>query len=102
MVRVSVIAFALVFIVAASAHAQTRPDATKTTPATSTSPAVGGIFSKASIDSAAAKSLAVAPAVPRANKSFWKSPWPWVIGVAAVVLIVAFAGGGSSSTGGIY
>jgi hypothetical protein len=101
-VRVSVIALMLVFIVAASAHAQGRPDTSKTTPATSTSPAVGGMFSKASIQSAVAKSIGVATPVPRANKSFWRSPWPYVIGVAAVVLIVAFAGGGSSSGMGIY
>jgi len=98
-VRISVIALVLVFIAAASPYAQGRPDAKKT-PATSTSPAVGGIFGKASIDSAVAKSIAVAPPIPRANKSFWKGPWPWVISIAAVVLIVAFAGGGSSSTGG--
>jgi hypothetical protein len=81
------------FIVAASPHAQGRPDGSKTTSATSTSAAVGGVFGKASIQSAVAKTIGVVPPVPRAKRSFWHGPWPWIIGVTAVVLVVAFAGG---------
>jgi hypothetical protein len=98
-VRVSVVVLILMFMVAASPHAQGRPDVSKTTPATSSSPAVGGMFSKASIESAVAKIMGTIASVPRANRSFWKTPWPWIIGVAAVVLVVIFAGGSSSSTG---
>jgi hypothetical protein len=35
------------------------------------------------------------------KKSFWRSPWPYVIiGAVAVAVIVARASGGSSSSGG--
>jgi len=102
-IRIFVIALALVFVVATSAHAQGRPASSTSTPATSSSPVVGGIFGKASIDSAVSKTIGATTVVPRANKSFWRGPWPWVIGVAAVVLVVVFASGSNSSTGtGIY
>jgi hypothetical protein len=39
--------------------------------------------------------------VPRSNKSFWKGPWPWVIGGAVVVLALVFAGN-SNGTGSVY
>jgi len=95
-IRASVIVVILMFIVAASPHAQGRPDASKTTTATATSPSVDGVFGKASIQSAVSKTIGVVPPVPRAKRSFWHSPWPWIIGVTAVVLVVAFAGGGPS------
>jgi len=63
---------------------------------------VGNIFSKASIEAAVAKTIGTTALVPRANKSFWKGPWPWVLGAAAVVLVVVFAHGSSSGTGSIY
>lgn len=71
------------------------------------------VFSKASIDravaatiTAAPKSAAVAKAapVPRNGKSFWKSPWPYIIagGVTAAVIIAVNAGNNNGTSGGIY
>jgi hypothetical protein len=87
------------------------PDGAAKPSAPAAKPAVksDSIFSKASIEKAVAKSIAktspaFAPA-PQAKKSFWKTPWPYVIiaGVAAVVLIKGIGvGGGASSNDGYF
>jgi hypothetical protein len=56
------------------------------------------LFSKASIEKAVAR--AGAPAVPQ-SKPFFKTPWPYVIG-GAIVIILALTLGRSSSPNGIY
>ena len=100
MIRISVIALALVFVVATSAFAQGRPASSTASPSTNSSPAASSIFSKASIVSAVSKTIGTTTVVPRANKSFWKTPWPYIIAVAAVALVFAFAGGTNSTYGG--
>ena len=108
MIRISAIALALVFVFvlfgSVSAHAQTRTasaSSSSTTPAATTSPVVGGIFSKSSIEHVVAKTMGSSTVVPRSNKSFWKGLWPWVIGGAVVVLALVFAGN-SNGTGSVY
>ncbi|HEX5070266.1 MAG TPA: hypothetical protein VFV78_08615 [Vicinamibacterales bacterium] len=58
------------------------------------------MFSQASLEHAVSKSVGTLPNTPRASKSFWKGPWPWVIGAAAAVLIVVAASGSNGT--GIY
>jgi hypothetical protein len=101
--RVFILTLVVLFGVAVSAQAQGRLVLSPTTSAAAASPASAGIFGKASIDRAVAKTVGAAvPAPPRAGKSFWKGPWPWVIGggIAAAAIIVATQSGSNNGTGG--
>lgn len=108
MKRVIALAMVLVFAVAVAAQAQ-EPQSPTNAPAAPAAGKIGNIFSKASIDRAvvADKTLAVAPdpapPVPKEHKSFFKTPWPYVIAgavVAGVVVAVNHNGSGNGMTSG--
>lgn len=100
--RVFVLAVVFLIAVAATASAQQpQPTNTSVTPSTN-------VFSKTAIDRVVARTIsatpttAVAPAkaapVPRMSKSFWKTPWPYIIGgAAAAILIIALNSGNNGS-----
>lgn len=99
-----VVAFAVVFAFAfaVTPHAQERQDpsaAASSVPAEKPLPVV----SKASINKAAVSAArAMAPAKAQTRKSFFKTPWPYVIAAAVVVIVVVAAKGSSSDGSGIY
>jgi hypothetical protein len=101
--RVFVLTLVVLFGVAVSARAQGLPASSFKTPtAAATTPAAVGIFGKASIDRAVATTVGTVPTPPRAGRSFWKGPWPWVIGgaIAAAAIIVASNSSSNNGTGG--
>jgi len=101
--RVFILTLVVLFGVVVSAQAQGLPPVSFIKSTAAATPASAGIFGKASIDRAVAKTTGAAvPAPPRAGKSFWKGPWPWVIigGVAAAAIIVAVNSGSNDGTGG--
>ena len=107
MTRIVVLTVALLFLVTASAFAQ-EPQPASNAPAATIATTVSqapaspspSLFGKASIERAVARTGV--PVVPQNKKPFFKTPWPYVI-IGAVVVVVAIAlSGGSSSTSGPY
>ena len=111
--RVVVGAVVLAIAVAAPAAAQQAQNSNAPVAATSSNGT--SVFSKASIDRAVASTVNAAPnatknatpasAAKRQNqkKSFWKTPWPYVIaGAAAAGIWAAFYYGGDGTSGGPY
>jgi hypothetical protein len=108
--RVVVGAVVLAIAVAAPAAAQ-QPQNSNAPVATSSNGT--SVFSKASIDRAVASTVNAAPnatksATPAAakrlqKKSFWKTPWPYVIaGAAAAGIWAAVYYSGDGTNGGPY
>jgi len=95
------IAAAVVFFVVAAAGVQAQQPQPR-------------VFSKASIQkaivikpetkTASAKAPAPVPPAPRSMKSFFKTPWPYLIigGVAAGVIIAVNSGNNNGTGSGIY
>lgn len=102
-----VLAFALVFLfaLAVSAQAQEPPRSSKAPAPVSVGTTAGpsaSMFSKASIEQAVRSATKMA-SVPRSNgKSFFKTPWPYVIAGAIVAIVLIAMNTGSSSGTGIY
>ena len=104
--RVFVLSVLIVSVAAGNAAAQQPLRSTPVAPSTA-------VFSKTSIDRAVANVIKetpktaaaakTAPAPRRANKNFFKTPWPYIIaaGVAAGVLIAVYSGD-DNGMGGPY
>jgi hypothetical protein len=106
-----IVVFAILFLlVGATSAAAQEPTASPNAPAapSENAPDPGqsspvkapGIFSKASIDKAVIR--AGAPAVPQTKKPFFKTPWPYVIAAAAVVILVFALRGSGPMGNGLY
>jgi hypothetical protein len=109
--RAFVLAVVFLLAVAATASAQQpKPTNTSVTPSANAAPVIN-VFNKSAIDRAVAGTISTTPAtaaaakfapVPRSGKSFWKSPWPYIIagGVAAAIIIGVNAGNNNGTGGG--
>ena len=102
MKRVVALAVVFAFAFAVTPHAQEHQDSSPAASSVSTEKPLS-VFSKASINKAAVSAArTMVPAKAQTRKSFFKTPWPYVIAAAIVVIVVVSVKGNSSDGSGIY
>ena len=93
MKRLFVLTVLALMLGAGSAFAQTNPSTSKNT-------SIRQSIAAAVANTTLARSTATPVRVAAAGKSFWHTPWPYVIFGAAAVVVVVATHKGSSGTGG--
>ena len=97
--RTGIAAGTIVLLAASSLHAQSRQAPARFADALKAVPTVAAPAPATKVTLTRLPSRTATPAaIPQGGRSFWKSPWPYVIAGAAVVIVVV----AKNTEGGIY